>query len=92
MLNILIAVVSEAYDGKPEAQARLYWRSRFDLVVRTSALWEPFFHRATIKKKDVKRIIKVRFQVDPENKLRRRYDAFGKDLTTLPEAGCGSVL
>ena len=41
MLNVLIAIVSEAYEDAMSRGTHLFWRSRFELVAETHAFWGP---------------------------------------------------
>jgi len=80
MLNILIAVVSEAYDSSPENREKLYWRGRFDLVSRTNELshllgsWILERTDNKVQEDTIKAIILERYGLDPDNEPQRRYD------------------
>lgn len=41
MLNALIAVVTASYEDAMKRSTQLFWRSRFEFVVKTFALWGP---------------------------------------------------
>lgn len=41
MLNVLIAIVAESYEDAMTRGAEIFWRSRFEQVAETIALWGP---------------------------------------------------
>ncbi|KAJ8606914.1 hypothetical protein CTAYLR_008618 [Chrysophaeum taylorii] len=66
MLNVLIAIVADAYCSAISRSDDLFWRSRFELVVSTTAIWGDLAEFAPTTEARIRDILDHELNKDPE--------------------------